>query len=116
MGVCGSLGFLSFFHPPRDFSRYLGQVARHTLAMASRVTYIVGHSTIQTVTAEPMPARKPRPPDEKPQFERFLEAAREHGAAETDEGLDEVLRKVIKPKEVTPLAPPSHRNAKRQPS
>jgi hypothetical protein len=44
-----------------------------------------------------MPARKPRSPDEKPQFERFLEAAREHGAAETDEGLEDVLRKVVRP-------------------
>jgi len=44
-----------------------------------------------------MPARKPPPPDEKPQFERFLETAREIGAAETDEGLDAVLRKVIPP-------------------
>ena len=29
-----------------------------------------------------MPARKPRPPNEKPQRERFIEAAREHGASE----------------------------------
>jgi hypothetical protein len=42
-----------------------------------------------------MPARKPRPPDEKPQFERFLDLAREVGAAETDEGLDEVAKRVI---------------------
>jgi hypothetical protein len=28
---------------------------------------------------ETMPARKPRPPDEKPQIERFREAARELG-------------------------------------
>jgi hypothetical protein len=49
-----------------------------------------------------MPARKPRPPDEKPQFERFLETAREIGAAETDEGLDETLRKVVTPKAATP--------------
>ena len=45
-----------------------------------------------------MPARKPPPPDEKPQFERFLETALEIGAAETDEGLDVVLRKVMPPK------------------
>jgi hypothetical protein len=31
-----------------------------------------------------MPARKPH--DEKPQYERFLEAAREHGTAEDPEG------------------------------
>ena len=52
-----------------------------------------------------MPARKPPPPDEKPQFERFLETAREIGAAETDEGLDAVLRKVIPPRQ-PPLAKP----------
>jgi hypothetical protein len=45
-----------------------------------------------------VPARKPPPPDEKPQFERFLETAREISAAETDEGLDAVLRKVIPPR------------------
>jgi hypothetical protein len=45
-----------------------------------------------------MPARKPPPPDEKPQFERFLETAREVGAAETDDGLEEIARKVIVPK------------------
>jgi|HubBroStandDraft_1064217.scaffolds.fasta_scaffold437393_2 hypothetical protein len=58
-----------------------------------------------------MPARKPRPLDEKPQFERFLETAREIGAGETDEGLEEVLRKVVR-SEVTPSGPPSHRNGK----
>ena len=63
-----------------------------------------------------MPARKPRPSDEKPQFERFLDAAREHEAAETDEGLEEVLRKVIKPKEIMPSAPPSRHTGKRRAS
>jgi len=62
-----------------------------------------------------MPARKPRPPDEKPQFERFLETAREFGAAETDEGLEEVFQKVVKPG-VKPLAPPSHRTGKQRAS
>jgi len=46
-----------------------------------------------------MPAKKPKL-DEKPQFERFIETAREIGAAETDEGLERELEKVI-PK--TPL-------------
>jgi hypothetical protein len=32
-----------------------------------------------------MPARKPRPPDEKPQIERFREAARELGCEDTEE-------------------------------
>ena len=41
-----------------------------------------------------MPARKPRPKDEKPQFERFLETARKVGADETDEALERVIRKI----------------------
>ncbi len=49
-----------------------------------------------------MPARKPPPPHEKPQFERFLEAAREVEAAETDEGLDKVVRKVLPPRKERP--------------
>jgi hypothetical protein len=49
-----------------------------------------------------MPARKPRPPDEKTQFERFLETARDIGAAETDEGLEGVFRKVVTPKVSVP--------------
>jgi hypothetical protein len=32
-----------------------------------------------------MPARKPRPLDEKPQIERFREAARELGCEDTEE-------------------------------
>lgn len=40
-----------------------------------------------------MPARKPRP-DEKPQFERFLETARQLGAGETDEALNQAIRKM----------------------
>jgi hypothetical protein len=56
-----------------------------------------------------MPARKPPPPDQKPQFERFLETAREVGAAETDEGLERVVRAMVKPKgdkEITPSVSP----------
>jgi hypothetical protein len=40
-----------------------------------------------------MPAKKPKP-DEKPQFERFIETAREIGAAETDEALEKGLEKL----------------------
>jgi hypothetical protein len=43
-----------------------------------------------------MPARKPPKPDEKPQFERFIEAAKEIGAAETDKGLATVVRRVAR--------------------
>ena len=59
-----------------------------------------------------MPARNPPPPDEKPQFERFLETAREIGAAETDEGLDQIVRKVVKPPPVMPADSPPRRSGK----
>ena len=45
-----------------------------------------------------MPARKPKP-DEKPQFERFIETAREIGASETDEALELALEKITPPKD-----------------
>jgi len=52
-----------------------------------------------------MPARKPPPPDEKPQFERFIETARAIGAGETDEELERVIRKIAPPQtKVTPKA------------
>jgi hypothetical protein len=44
-----------------------------------------------------MPARKPRPPDEKPQFERFIEAVRKTDAADTDEPLERAIEKIIDP-------------------
>ena len=47
-----------------------------------------------------MPARKPRP-DEKPQFERFLEAAKMVEAAETDEGLAGAIRLIAPAKRPT---------------
>jgi hypothetical protein len=48
-----------------------------------------------------MPARKPRPQDEKPQFERFLETVRQTEAGETDEELDKAVRKMLPPKKTT---------------
>ena len=42
-----------------------------------------------------MPARKPKPPGEKPQFERFIETVRKVGADETDEALDRAIRKMV---------------------
>lgn len=42
-----------------------------------------------------MPARKPPSPDEKPQYERFLEAAREHGTSEDPEDFERVFRAVV---------------------
>jgi hypothetical protein len=44
-----------------------------------------------------MPARKPRPPDEKPQRERFIEGARELGASENPEDFELVFRQIMKP-------------------
>jgi hypothetical protein len=41
-----------------------------------------------------MPARKPRPPDEKPQIERFREMARELECDESEEAFDALLRKI----------------------
>ena len=52
-----------------------------------------------------MPARKPPPPDEKPQFERFIETARAIGAADTDEALDRVIGKIAREK-IIKSAPP----------
>jgi hypothetical protein len=46
-----------------------------------------------------MPAKNPRPADEKPQFERFLETARQIGAGETDEVLERAIERVALPKE-----------------
>jgi hypothetical protein len=43
-----------------------------------------------------MPARKPRPPDEKPQRERFIEGARELGASEDPEDFERVFDRVVK--------------------
>ena len=44
-----------------------------------------------------MPARKPPPPDEKPQRERFIEGARELGASEDPEDFERAFRAVVKP-------------------
>jgi hypothetical protein len=49
-----------------------------------------------------MPARKPPPPDEKPQRERFIETAREIGASEDPEEFERVFREVVRP----PKPPP----------
>jgi hypothetical protein len=59
-----------------------------------------------------MPARKPSPPDEKPQRERFIEGAREVGASEDPEDFERAFAKVMKPGDVTPSALPSRRSGK----
>ena len=41
-----------------------------------------------------MPKKSPSKPDEKPQFERFIDAAKQIGAPETDEGLAAAIRKI----------------------
>jgi hypothetical protein len=56
-----------------------------------------------------MPAPKPKK-DEKPQFERFIEAAKKAEAGESDEGLTDAIRKVAR---VTHTASPPRRNGKR---
>jgi hypothetical protein len=43
-----------------------------------------------------MPARKPRPKDEKPQFERFVETVRKVEADETDEVLERIAGPVAR--------------------
>lgn len=40
-----------------------------------------------------MPAKKPTP-DEKPQFERFIEAAKKAEADETDDALPRLIQKI----------------------
>lgn len=41
-----------------------------------------------------MPAKKPKP-EEKPQHERFIEAAREVEADETEKGAEKAFEKVV---------------------
>jgi hypothetical protein len=48
-----------------------------------------------------MPPRKPKPTDEKPQRERFIETAREVGASEDPEEFERAFRQVDKPKQPT---------------
>ena len=43
-----------------------------------------------------MPARKPPPPDEKPQRERFIETAREIGASENPEDFERAFKAVMR--------------------
>ena len=43
-----------------------------------------------------MPARKPRPKDEKPQFERFLDTVGKVEAGETDEELERQISRIAK--------------------
>lgn len=45
-----------------------------------------------------MPAKKPPKTDEKPQRERFIEAAREAGVDETGEAFERAFEKIVPPR------------------
>ncbi len=49
-----------------------------------------------------MPKKKPPPPNEKPQRERFIEAAREAGVDETGEEFEKAFRKIVPPRRANP--------------
>ncbi|MEO0713292.1 MAG: hypothetical protein AAFY37_05215 [Pseudomonadota bacterium] len=42
-----------------------------------------------------MPKAKPRPKDEKPQKERFIDAAKEAGADESKETFERAFKKIV---------------------
>lgn len=46
-----------------------------------------------------MPARKPKPPGEKSQRERFIETARAIGASEDPEDFERIFHQVMRPKD-----------------
>jgi hypothetical protein len=48
-----------------------------------------------------MPAKKPPPKDEKPQKERFIEAAKQAGVDESGEGFEKTMRKLALKKRPT---------------
>jgi hypothetical protein len=54
-----------------------------------------------------MPRKHPPKSDEKPQFERFIETAKKIGAAKTDKGLGDTIRKIAPAKPSAPLPRPS---------
>jgi hypothetical protein len=47
-----------------------------------------------------MPPRNPRPKDEKPQFERFVETVREVEADDTDAALERTIDKIVRPRPI----------------
>jgi hypothetical protein len=58
-----------------------------------------------------MPRKSPLKLDKKPQFERFIDAAKKVGAAESDEGLPDAIRKMAYTSggSKKPAAKPIHR-------
>ena len=63
-----------------------------------------------------MPRKAPRPSDEKPQRERFIETAREIGASENPEDFEQVFEQIVKRREITPSAPRPRRTGKQRAS
>lgn len=61
-----------------------------------------------------MPARKPPPPDEKPQRERFIETAREIGASEDPKEFERAFRRVIRGNDEKAKSPPPSRKGKQR--
>lgn len=55
-----------------------------------------------------MPKKKPADPNEKPQHERFKDAARELGADETGEKLERAFGKIVPPKKTQSKARVQH--------
>ena len=74
-----------------------------TKRMKDLSAYVTPDSPQVLQLETPMPARKPKP-DEKPQFERFIETAREIGVVETGEALERVIRKIA-PGRPCPIKP-----------
>ena len=58
-----------------------------------------------------MPTKKPQSADEKPQRERFIEAAREIGVDESPEGFERAFRTVTTPKSPLPGDPDKKEDA-----
>ena len=61
-----------------------------------------------------MPARKPPPPDEKPQRERFIETAREIGASEDPEEFERVFGQVMRTRGARPALRSGEKRSKPQ--
>jgi hypothetical protein len=49
-----------------------------------------------------MPAKRPTPPNEKPQFERFLEAVEKIGASDTDAALEQAIERMSSQRGILP--------------
>jgi len=63
---------------------------------------VAGESPSSTHIGASMPAKKPPPPDEKPQRERFIETARAIGASEDPEVFERLFEKIVKAPAIKP--------------